>query len=212
MRNATTVTSLPVDYSRGVSPKRKIRFSLDVRSEFGSNLEIVVKSGQRFDEKVGPFVAELVAAGDEEVQRLIKVKIVVSIEVAPDKLVDLLLGQRVQVLELVQSGELLHIQSIWCHNTGLPLQQEFRLQCRYVRNCGKNVRRVNGRPLHAVPVVYLPVPGLLIQVKLLKVIKRSDLPNLITGQSPPKHKPYLNYYRSRRHRRTGTDPIVSREL
>lgn len=62
-------------------------------------LEAVVEARERLDEHVHALVAVLVATSSEEVERLVEVKVVVAVEVASDKVVDLLLRDGVQVLE-----------------------------------------------------------------------------------------------------------------
>lgn len=126
----------------------------------------MIKARQRLDKQIGALVVELVAAGDEEVERLVQVKVVVAVEVAADEAVNLLLGGGMQILKLVQGAELLHIEAVWGDQTGLPLQQVLRLERGDVGDGGEDVRRVGGGALHAVPVVDLAVARLLVQVKL----------------------------------------------
>lgn len=45
----------------------------------------------------------------------------------PHKLMDLLLGDGVKVLELVQRTELLHVEAVGRNDVGFALQQVFRL-------------------------------------------------------------------------------------
>jgi hypothetical protein len=69
-------------------------------------------TSKRLDEHVDTLVPEFVSTGSEHVHSVFQIKVVVSVEVASDKLVDLLLGNGVQVLELVHGGKLLHVQTV----------------------------------------------------------------------------------------------------
>ena len=67
----------------------------------------MVEASKRFDEHVDTFIPVFVTTGSEEVEGLVRVKVVVSIEVASNKVVDTLLVLLMEILELVSSGELL---------------------------------------------------------------------------------------------------------
>ena len=45
----------------------------------------------------------------------------IPVEVSADEVVDLGLAQRVQILELMQCRELLHVQAVWRDNVRLPV-------------------------------------------------------------------------------------------
>ena len=56
-------------------------------------------SDQGLNEEIGAFVGELVSSGDEEVERLIQVEVVMAVKMPADEIVDLFLRHGVQVLE-----------------------------------------------------------------------------------------------------------------
>ena len=90
-------------------------------------LETSVETRERLDEHVDTLVAELITTSGEQVDRVFKVKVVVAVEVAADKLVNLLLGQRVEVLELVHGRKLDHVETVGQDTIGLALEQVLRL-------------------------------------------------------------------------------------
>lgn len=130
----------------------------------------VIEAGQRFDEHVGALVAELVAAGDEQVQRFVQIEIEVAVEVAAHKLVDLLLGHGVQILELVNGRKLLHIQPVRRDDVGLPLQQVLGLVAGDLGHGGEHVRQMRGRPFDAIAMVDLPLARLIVHRKLVQIV------------------------------------------
>lgn len=85
----------------------------------------MVESGERLDEYVSAFVAELIAAGRKHVERFVEVEVEVAVEVSAHKLVYLVLGQGVQVLELVQGGELLDVETVWRDHLCFALEEVF---------------------------------------------------------------------------------------
>lgn len=127
----------------------------------------MIEPSERFDKQIGALVVELIAAGDEEVERLVEVKVVVAVEVSAHEAVNLLLGSGVQVLKLMESAKLLHIKSVGGDDAGLPLEEVLRLEGGYIRDGGEDVGRVGSCPFHAVSVVDLTIAGLLVQVKLV---------------------------------------------
>ena len=61
----------------------------------------------------------------EHVESFVQIKVKVTVEVAPDKLVDLVFTLGVKVLELVQISP--HIETVGCENVRLPLDQVLTL-------------------------------------------------------------------------------------
>lgn len=59
------------------------------------------------------------------IKRIIEIKVVVSIEVSTDEVVDLGLSDGVQVLEFVHSTELNYVQAVGQDTVGLPFQKMF---------------------------------------------------------------------------------------
>ncbi len=62
-----------------------------------------------------------------------------SIEMAPNELVDLLLGFRMHILELMHGLELDNIQPIRQDTIGFPLKQMFTFPGGNMRHCGEHV-------------------------------------------------------------------------
>ena len=140
-------------------------------SRFASDrLQAVVEAGQRFDEHIHTLIPELISASREEVKRVFRVEIVMSVEVAAHKIVYLLLGLLVQVLELVHGRELGHVQTIGQHTVGFALEQVFALEGRDVRYGGENVTAMSSSALNAVPMVDTPLSCLRIYVEPLQVV------------------------------------------
>jgi len=73
------------------------------------------RTGERLDEHVEALVAVLVPAGGEHVERVVEVKVEVTVEVTSHELVDLLLGHGVHVLELVHGRELVDVEAVGRH-------------------------------------------------------------------------------------------------
>lgn len=99
----------------------------------------VVQPGERLNEDVRALVAELVSAGDEEVQGFVQVEVEMPVEVTAHELVQLLLRHGVEVLELVQRRELLDIQPIRRDEVRLALQQMLRFVARDLRDSREDV-------------------------------------------------------------------------
>ncbi|KAL8419057.1 hypothetical protein RB594_002311 [Gaeumannomyces avenae] len=139
-------------------------------------LQAVVQAGQSLDKHVASFVPELVPTSREKIQRVLWLKIVMPVEVAADKVVDLLLGLRVQVLELVHSGELGHVQAVGQDTVRLALQQVLALVRRDMGYGREHIARVRRGALDAVPVVDAPLARLGVDVEPLQVVVEVDRP------------------------------------
>lgn len=131
---------------------------------------------------------------------------------SPDEFVQLLLGDGVQILELVQRRELLHVEPVGRDHVRLPLQQMLRLVPRYIRHGGEHVRQVGGRPLHAVPVVDLPLACLLVHVELVQVVVEVRVAG---AQVPPQqggvrreHRRHVHVARAQRYQADARLPLV----
>jgi len=136
----------------------------------------VVETSQTLDEHVNTLVAELVPTSGEEIESVVQVEVVVSVEVTANKVIDLLLGLRVQVLELVHGGEFLHIQTIGQHTVGLALEQVLALECGDVRDRGEDIATVGSSSFNAVAMVDTTLSGLGIHIEVLKVVVEIDGP------------------------------------
>lgn len=137
-------------------------------------LEAVVQTGEGLDEHVYTLIPELVATSREEVESVFRIEIVVTIEVTADKVVDLLLGLLVKVLELVHGGELGDVETIGQHSVGLALQEMLALVRGNVRDGGEDITGVSRRPLDAVPMIDTALASLGVDVKVLQVVVEID--------------------------------------
>ena len=95
---------------------------------------------ERLDEYVHSLVEILVSTARKEVERSIEVERIAWEEVPHRELVDPLLVFKVEVLELVQCGELMGVQSVWKNEVWLATKEVLRLaggnfayRCEYVR-------------------------------------------------------------------------------
>lgn len=79
-----------------------------------------------------------------------------------------------QVLELVHSRELLHIETIGQNAVGLPLQQVLTLKGRNVRDRREDIGTVRSSPLNAVTVVDATLSGLGVYIKVLQIVVEID--------------------------------------
>lgn len=91
-----------------------------------THLEEMVEPSQSLDEYVGPLVPELVTSRSKHVQSLVQVEVEVPVKMSPNELVYLVLRQGVQILELVQSRELLHVQPVGRYHFRLAFQEMLR--------------------------------------------------------------------------------------
>lgn len=85
----------------------------------------MIEPRQRLDEDISPFVAKLVSSGSEEIQRFLKIKVEMAVEVAADELVNLFFALGMQVLELVQVPR--YVQSVGSDDVRLTFDQMFGL-------------------------------------------------------------------------------------
>lgn len=134
------------------------------------SLEAVVQPGQRLDEHVDTLISEFVTTGCEDIDGVIRVKVVVAIKVTSNEIVDLLLGNLMQVLEFVDRRELCDVQAVRQHTVRLALEQMLRLKCSDVRYSGEDVARMGGSALNAVAVVDTALTSLGVDIKVLKVV------------------------------------------
>lgn len=133
-------------------------------------LQIVIQTGQRFDEHVGAFVTEFISSGDEEIQCLIEIKIEVTVEMSAREFVNLLLGDGMQILKLVDGREFLNIQSVGCYEIGFAFQQMLRFITGNLRDGGKDMRQVCGGPFNAISMIDLPFARLFVHTKFVQIV------------------------------------------
>lgn len=137
-------------------------------------LHAVVQPRQRLDEHIHTLVAILITTSSEEVERILRIKVVVPVKVTSDEIVDLLLCLLMQVLELVCGGEFLNIQTIGQDAVGLALQKMFALVRGDVRDGGEDIGGVCGCALYAVAVVDATLSSFRIHIEKLQVVVEID--------------------------------------
>lgn len=137
-------------------------------------LHTVVQASQRLNEHIHTLISVLVTSSSEEVESLVRVKIVVSIEVAADKIVDALLVGLVKVLELVGSAEFLHVQTVGQDTVRLTLEQVLTFVCSDVRDGGEDICRVRRTALYAITVVNASLASLCVHIEVLQVVVEID--------------------------------------
>lgn len=69
-------------------------------------------TGEGLDEHVNTLVTVLVSTGGKEVESVLKVEVVMTVEMSSDEVVDFGLGEGVHVLELVHGRELGHVKTV----------------------------------------------------------------------------------------------------
>lgn len=97
-----------------------------------------------------------------------------AVEVSSDELVNLRLGRRVQVLELVHRLELDNVETVREDAVRFALEEMFALVRSDVRDRSEHVRAVRGGALNAVPVVNPALPGFVVHVEVLKIVVEVD--------------------------------------
>lgn len=65
-----------------------------------------------FNKHINTFIPKLVSTSSEQVQCVVEVEIVMTIEMTSDEIVNLLLGLDVEILEFVHSSELLDVETV----------------------------------------------------------------------------------------------------
>ena len=93
-----------------------------------------------------------------------------SIEMSPHKLVNLRLGCRMQVLELVHGLELDDIQPIRQYPVGFPLQQMLTLISSDMRYSREHVCTMCCRSFNTVSMVDAAFTGFVVDVEVLEVV------------------------------------------
>ena len=134
------------------------------------------------DEHVHTLVPELVSSSSEEVHGILKVEVVMTIKVASNEVVDLLLGLNVQVLELVHRRELLDVETVREDAIWFTFEEVFRFERSDVGDGGEDVGGVGRGALDAVangqyaskqrwsnsaPVIDTSLPSFMIDIKVL---------------------------------------------
>jgi hypothetical protein len=69
-------------------------------------------TSKRLNKHINTFIPKLVSTSSEQVKRVVKVEIVMTIEMTSDEIVNLLLGLNVEVLEFVHSSEFLDVETV----------------------------------------------------------------------------------------------------
>lgn len=133
-------------------------------------LEPVIESCQGLDEHVDTFIPVLVSASSEDVERVVGLKVVVTVEMTSNEVVDLLLGLLMKVLELVNGRKLGDVEAVGQNTVRLSLQQMLRLESGDVRYGGEDIAGMGSSSLDAVPMVDTTLASLSINVEPLQVV------------------------------------------
>lgn len=126
------------------------------------------------DEHVQTLVTVLITTSGEEVKSVLKIKIVMTIKVTTDKVVNALLGNGMQVLELVHGRELDNVQTVRQNTIRLALQQMLGLVGSDVGDGRKDITAVCCSTLDAVTVVDATLAGLVVNIEGAEVVVEID--------------------------------------
>lgn len=139
-----------------------------------SLLKAVVEASKRLDEHVDTLVAVLVPSSSEHIQCIVDIKVIMSVEMPTDELIDLRLGCGVQVLELVHRLEFDDVKPVGDDAVGLSFEEMLRLVRGDVRYSREYVRAVRSGALDAVAVVDSAFARFVIDVEVLQVVVKVD--------------------------------------
>lgn len=118
-----------------------------------SRLETVIQSSQGLNEHVHTLIPEFVPAGSEEVECIVRLEIIVPVEMTAHKIVNLLFGLLVKILEFVNRRKLGDVEAVGQNSIGLSLQQVLRLEGSDVGHSGEDITRMSSGTLNAITVV-----------------------------------------------------------
>jgi hypothetical protein len=134
----------------------------------------MVQARQRLDEHIHAFVAILVAASREVVEGVFKIEVQMSIKVTPNEFMNLLLLNRVEVLEFVNRGKLLHVETVGQDTVRFTLQQMLAFERGDVRHGCEDIGSMSSGSFNAISVVYASLAGLGVDIKVLQVVVEVD--------------------------------------
>lgn len=93
-----------------ISDRTIVRGSSD--SEINGGRKGKGHTGKRFNKHINTFVPKLVSTGSEEVQSVVQVEVVMTIEMTSDEIINLFLSLNVEILEFVHCCEFLDVQTV----------------------------------------------------------------------------------------------------
>lgn len=134
----------------------------------------MVETCERLNEHVDTLISVLVSTGSEEVEGVVRLEVVVAVEVASNKVMDLFLGLLMKILEFVDGRELGDIETVGQDTIGLSLEEMLGLEGSDVRNGGEDVASVCGSALYAVSVVDTSLSSLSIDIEVLEIVVEID--------------------------------------
>ena len=111
---------------------------------------IPILTSQTLEEHVNTLVPVLVSSSSEHVNGILHIKVIMTVKVTLDKLVDLGLGQGVEVLKLVHGLEFDHVETVGKDTVGLSFEQVFGFEGGDVGDGGEDVGAVSGGSFDAV--------------------------------------------------------------
>lgn len=127
-------------------------------------------TGKRFDKHIDTLIPILIPPCGKHVQGIVQIEIVITIEMAPNELIDLGLGGGVHILEFMHSLKLDDIQAIGQYPIRLAFQQMLTLVCRNMGDGRKDISTVSSRTFNTVSVIDTTFPSFVIDVEVLKII------------------------------------------
>ena len=134
----------------------------------------MVQTCQSFNEHIDAFIPELVTTGREEVERIVSIEVVVTVEMSSNEIADLILSLLMEILELMHSREFFDVETIGEHAIRLPFQQMLGFIRCDVGYGSEDIGTVCCRSFYAVPMVDTTFTSFCINVEVLEVVVKVD--------------------------------------
>ena len=74
----------------------------------------------------------------------------------------------------MNSGELLHVETVWQDAVGFSLEQVFAFECCYVGDGCENISRMGGGSFYAIAVIDASLASFRVHIKVLQVVVEVD--------------------------------------
>lgn len=97
-----------------------------------------------------------------------------SVEVSTNKLVDLRLGIRVKILELMHRLEFDNVETVGKDAVGFPFKEMFTFVGSDMGNRREDISTVSCRAFNAVSMIDAALPSFVVDIKVLKVVVEID--------------------------------------
>lgn len=134
----------------------------------------MVETSQGFYKHVDTLVTVLVSTGREEVESVFRIKVVVSVEMSSNEIMDFLFRLLMQILKFVHGRELGDIETVGQYAIRFSFQQVLTLVGSDMRNSGEHIAGMSSGTLNAVSVVYSSFSSFSVNIKVLKVVVEID--------------------------------------